>query len=56
MSLNKKAFRELTKVFKPYIISFAAPIEKIIFDGSQKLTVKQTRFRIIHYCLYFLGK
>ncbi|KIL38690.1 hypothetical protein SD70_24905 [Gordoniibacillus kamchatkensis] len=53
---EQKAINELTKVFKPYMISFAAPIGKIIFDGSKKLTVKQTRFRIIRYCLHYLSK
>lgn len=52
---EKKAISELNKIFKPYIISFAAPIEKIIFDGSKKLTAKQTRFRIIRHCLSYLS-
>ncbi|BAU29718.1 hypothetical protein DFP93_10695 [Aneurinibacillus soli] len=51
---EQQAIRNLCKEVTPFIITFKANVGEIIFDGSKKLNIKQTQYRIIRHCLYYL--
>ena len=50
-----QAISDLGKDVSPYIITFKNQIRNIIFDGSKKLNIRQTQYRIIRHCLHYLS-
>jgi len=53
---KRKAIEEWTASVKPYVLTFQVPVNKIIFDGSNKLNKRQTQFRLLRHAFLYLCK
>ncbi|MDQ0059465.1 hypothetical protein [Paenibacillus harenae] len=53
---KRKVIDDWRAKVKPYVITFQVPVNRIIFDGSNKLNKRNTQFRLLRYAFYYLSK